>query len=224
MTGTGIRSGGAPAKDVVPGSIGAAAEAVLGARDEPGRLRRLFEHSHVPLLMVDGERRYVEANRPARLAFRLSLEELRSYGIDDLTPPHLMRVLRDAWARLLDKGCVAGRYQVAGVDGSRMDIVYYALAHVLPGLHLIAFAPANWPEHELDTIDDDRLDGGVSLTPRELEVLARAADGLGGPGLAQELVLSPTTVNSHFKNIYEKLQVSNRAAAVGKAMRLGLIQ
>src|SRR5579859_2266527 len=184
MTGTGIRSGGAPAKDVVPGSIGAAAEAVLGARDEPGRLRRLFEHSHVPLLMVDGERRYVEANRPARLAFRLSLEELRSYGIDDLTPPHLMRVLRDAWARLLDKGCVAGRYQVAGVDGSRMDIVYYALAHVLPGLHLIAFAPANWPEDELDARSPGMC---VSLTPRELEVLARAADGLGGPGLAQEL-------------------------------------
>jgi DNA-binding CsgD family transcriptional regulator len=50
-----------------------------------------------------------------------------------------------------------------------------------------------------------------------------AADGHSGPELAQELLLSPATVNAHFKNIYKKLDVRNRAAAVAKAMRLGLI-
>ena len=54
-------------------------------------------------------------------------------------------------------------------------------------------------------------------------MLALAADGLSGPELAQELVLSPATINTHFKNIYEKLDVGNRAAAVAKAMRLGMI-
>jgi ATP/maltotriose-dependent transcriptional regulator MalT len=37
-------------------------------------------------------------------------------------------------------------------------------------------------------------------------------------------VLSVTTINTHFRNIYEKLGVRNRAAAVAKAMRLGLIR
>ena len=54
-------------------------------------------------------------------------------------------------------------------------------------------------------------------------MLALAADGRSGPDLARELVLSPGTVNTHFKNIYAKLDVRTRAAAVAKAMRLGLI-
>jgi DNA-binding CsgD family transcriptional regulator len=176
------------------------------------------------MVLVDSTRHYIEVNRSARLASRLSLAEMRMYGIDDFTSPHLMRDLEDAWARLLNAGCVAGRYHAGGLDGSRLDIVYYALADVLPALHLIAFAPADWPEDELDTLGEDGPGVSASLTPREIDVLALAADGLSGPELAQELVLSPTTVNTHFKNIYEKLEVGNRGAAVAKAMRFGLIE
>ena len=76
---------------------------------------------------------------------------------------------------------------------------------------------------ELGPVEHDRTDAPASLTPRELEVLALAAEGHSGPELAQELVLSPATVNTHFKNIYRKLEVRTRAAAVAKAMRLGVI-
>jgi DNA-binding CsgD family transcriptional regulator len=207
----------------VPRSVGAAAEAVLRAHGELREVKRILERSHVPMVIVDGRRRYVEANRPARLAFRFSLNEMRTFAIDDLTPPHLDRDLKQAWARLLDTGCVVGRYQVAGHGASWLDIVYCSLADVVPGLHLIAFAPADWPEHELDPIEDDPPDASASLTPRELEVVALAAEGHSGPQLAQELVLSPATVNTHFKNIYRKLDVRTRAAAVAKAMRLGVI-
>ncbi len=207
----------------VPRSVGAAAEAVLGAGGEAREVKRILERSHVPMVMVDARRRYVEANRPARLAFRFSLDEMRTFAIDDLTPPHLDRDLEQAWARLLDTGCVVGRYQVAGRDGSWLEIVYCSLADVVPGLHLIAFAPADWPEHELDPVEDDHPDASASLTPREREVMALAAEGHSGPQVAQKLVLSPTTVNTHFKNIYRKLEVRTRAAAVAKAMRLGMI-
>jgi DNA-binding CsgD family transcriptional regulator len=174
------------------------------------------------MLIVDARRRYVETNRPAR-AFRLSLDEMRSFAIDDLTPPHLDPDLERAWARLLDTGCVAGRYQVAGRDGSFLDVIYCSLADVVPGLHLIAFAPVGWPEYELDPGEHNRPDASASLTPRELEVLALAAEGHSGPELAQELVLSPATINTHFKNVHKKLDVRTRAAAVAKAMRLGMI-
>jgi DNA-binding NarL/FixJ family response regulator len=40
------------------------------------------------------------------------------------------------------------------------------------------------------------------LTPREIEVLALAAEGLSGPDLAETLALSSATVNTHFKNIH----------------------
>lgn len=204
-------------------TIGSAAEGVIEARGEAQTVKRIFEHRHVPMVIVDARRRYIEVNRPARLAFRLSLDEMRELAIDDLTPSHLMDYLEQSWARMLARGCVAGRYQVAGRDGSRLDVVYFGLATVLRGLHLIAFAPADWPEHELDGAEDNSPDAIGSLTRREIEVLALAAEGYGGPELAQALVLSPTTVNTHFKHIYEKLDVRNRAAAVAKAMRLGVI-
>jgi DNA-binding CsgD family transcriptional regulator len=174
-------------------------------------------------VIVDGDRRYVEVNRPAQLALRLSLDEMRTLTIDDFTPSYGTQDMEQAWARLLDKGYVAGRYPVAGREGSRLDVVYYGLAHVLPGLQLITFAPADWLQDELDATEDARPHPVASLTPREIEVLVLAADGHSGPELAQALVLSPATVSTHFKNIYKKLDVTNRAAAVAKAMRLGLI-
>jgi DNA-binding CsgD family transcriptional regulator len=207
----------------MPCSVGAAAQAMLGARGHAPKVMRIFEHSHVPMVMADARRRYVEVNRPARLAFRLSLVEMRALAVDDLTPPELIGEMHQTWARLLDTGCVAGRYQVAGLDGSRLDIIYLALARVLPGLQLGAFAPAEWSDHELDPADVEARGELSSLTPREIEVLGRAAEGRTGPELARLLGLSHATIETHFKNIYEKLHVRTRAAAVAKAMRLGWI-
>ena len=207
----------------LPRTVGAAAEAVLHARGEPEDLKRVFDHSDVPMVMVDGRRRYVEVNRPARLWFRLSREEMRAFAIGDLTPAPADGSMEQAWERLLDLGSVAGRYPVDGRDGRRLDVVYCGLANILPGLHLIAFLPADWPEDELRAVEDDGVDLSASLTPREIEVLTLAAAGHSGPELAQELLVSPATINAHFKNIYKKLDVRNRAAAVAKAMRLGLI-
>jgi DNA-binding CsgD family transcriptional regulator len=176
------------------------------------------------MVMIDGERRYVEVNRPARLAFRLSLAEMRGYTVDDLTPPQDLPILEASWARLLDTGCVAGPYEVAAPDGSRFDIVYYGLANALPGLHLGAFAPAGWPDDELSLLEEDSLTQAFApLTPREREVLQLAAEGLSGPNIAERLFVSPGTVKTHFKHIYEKLGVRDRAAAVARGLRLGFI-
>ena len=207
----------------LPRSVGSAAEAILSARGRAEELQRVLDRRSVPMVLLDGSRRHVEANRPARLAFRLSLAELRRYAVDDLTPPHLHDTLRESWRRLLETGCVGGWYEVASPDGGRLDTVYYALADALPGLHAIAFAPAGWPDGELSAASE--LDANArSLTPREREVLRLAAEGLSGPSIAERLFLSPATVKTHFSNIYEKLQVSGRAAAVARALRAGLIE
>ena len=63
-----------------------------------------------------------------------------------------------------------------------------------------------------------------ALTPRELEVLQLAADGLSGRRIAERLFVSPSTIKTHFNHIYEKLGVSDRPAAVATALRLGLIE
>jgi two-component system, NarL family, nitrate/nitrite response regulator NarL len=61
------------------------------------------------------------------------------------------------------------------------------------------------------------------LTPRELEILERIARGHGMREIAAELYLGLTTVKTHAANLYAKLGVSERAAAVAEAMRRGLI-
>jgi PAS domain S-box-containing protein len=65
--------------------------------------------------------------------------------------------------------------------------------------------------------------GAPPLTPRELEVLEHGAQGHSRPEIAASLNISPATVKTHFEHIYAKLGVSDRAAAVARAVRDGLI-
>jgi two-component system nitrate/nitrite response regulator NarL len=62
------------------------------------------------------------------------------------------------------------------------------------------------------------------LTPREQEILHLIAAGESLPEIAKELYLGLTTVKTHVQHLYEKLGVSDRAAAVASAMRRGLIE
>ncbi len=61
------------------------------------------------------------------------------------------------------------------------------------------------------------------LSGRELDVLRLLATDLGGPDIAWELVLSLNTVRTHTKNIYTKLGVNNRRAAIRRATELDLL-
>ena len=63
-----------------------------------------------------------------------------------------------------------------------------------------------------------------ALTPREQEILHLIAAGKSLPQIAKELYLGLTTVKTHVQHLYEKLGVSDRAAAVATAMRRGLIE
>lgn len=65
--------------------------------------------------------------------------------------------------------------------------------------------------------------GRPALTARELEVLQLTADGNSVAEVASGLFLSEATVKTHLHHVYEKLGVSDRAAAVASAIRLGLI-
>ncbi|HEV7422067.1 MAG TPA: response regulator transcription factor [Mycobacterium sp.] len=62
------------------------------------------------------------------------------------------------------------------------------------------------------------------LTPREAEVIRMIADGLSVPRIAAKLHLAPSTVKTHVQNLYDKLAVSDRGAAVAEAMRRRLLE
>jgi LuxR family maltose regulon positive regulatory protein len=62
------------------------------------------------------------------------------------------------------------------------------------------------------------------LSARELDVLRLLATDLDGPRIASELFVSLNTVRTHTKNIYAKLGVTNRRAAVRRGQELDLVR
>jgi DNA-binding CsgD family transcriptional regulator len=207
-----------------PRWLGCSSRLLLDALGNEPSLRRAADHSPVPIVLVDDDRGFREANAAARLALRLPLQDLRCLQIDDVTAASHMPVLFADWARLTDAGFAAGRHEVSLPDGGCFGVTYHALAGAVPGGHLVAFAPAEWPEDELSPgWDSNAGELKAPLTPRERELLGLAANGCTGPMIAKQLWVSPATVRTHFEHIYEKLDARDRAAAVAKAMRLGLI-
>ena len=88
-----------------------------------------------------------------------------------------------------------------------------------------------------DTVLSPSIEGGVlqqirvrgatqgpQLTAREREILTLIGQGLSGPEIGRRLFIAPSTVKTHLTNLYEKLGVSERAAAVAEGMRRGLIE
>jgi two-component system nitrate/nitrite response regulator NarL len=65
---------------------------------------------------------------------------------------------------------------------------------------------------------------GPALSERESQVLHAFARGLSIPQTAAELFIGASTVKTHTQRLYEKLGVSDRAAAVAEAMRRGLLE
>jgi len=97
------------------------------------------------------------------------------------------------------------------------------------------FIPKDWPAADvaravqmvalgIPLFDENAPSGTeLQLTGRERDVLERVAAGATNREIALELHLSPHTVKEHTSALYRKLDVRNRAEAVQKAQRLGLL-
>ena len=71
--------------------------------------------------------------------------------------------------------------------------------------------PGSQPKHAVEP-----------LSERELEVLKLLRSELSGPEMAEQLIVSLNTLRTHTKNIFNKLGVNNRRAAVRRAEELDL--
>jgi DNA-binding NarL/FixJ family response regulator len=64
----------------------------------------------------------------------------------------------------------------------------------------------------------------IALSKREMDVLKCLARGMTSSQIATELFISENTVKTHVRHILEKLEASNRAEAVSRAIQLGIIR
>lgn len=63
----------------------------------------------------------------------------------------------------------------------------------------------------------------TDLSPREIEIVALAAAGASNSAIARQLSITVSTVKFHLNNVYSKLGVSSRTAAISTAYRRGII-
>ena len=104
-------------------------------------------------------------------------------------------------------------------DADRSEICE-VVVRVARGEHHVA---ASLQGGMLEAIHVRDAGAGVTLTPREREILALIADGKAAVEIGKELHVSAATVKTHLQHAYEKLGVSDRAAAVAEALRRGLL-
>lgn len=90
---------------------------------------------------------------------------------------------------------------------------------VLKTIREVSLRGSSWTSAQRASLVDD-----VSLSPREIEVLRELGRGGSNKELAQRLSLSDGTVRIHLSNIFAKLGVEDRTAAVTLALRRGLIE
>lgn len=64
----------------------------------------------------------------------------------------------------------------------------------------------------------------IGLTDREADVLIFLVHGYTNKQIAAQLKVAPSTIKSHVKNIFMKLDVANRTEAASEARALGLIE
>lgn len=138
-------------------------------------------------------------------------------------PVVVMSALNDR--KTVIKAIKAGAVGYILKDDDKLDVIN-AIEAVLFGESPISIGIArhlvNLVHQSSPSIKED-YDGIPKLTTRELEVLNAIAKGLANKEVAQVFGISAQTVPVHIRNIYKKLQASNRSEAAYEARRLGII-
>lgn len=123
-----------------------------------------------------------------------------------------------AWTGVLP-GLAPGGWALLGTDATPAEL----LAGVLAAAAGLAALPPEDVAVAEEPEDPDPSPGGVTLTPRERDVLQQLAAGLSNKRAARELGVSESTVKFHVQAVYSKLGVQSRAGAVTRGVQLGLI-
>jgi LuxR family transcriptional regulator, maltose regulon positive regulatory protein len=165
--------------------------------------------------LLDGLLRAAEeGQRTASVIEILVLQALTRQARDDI--PAALASLRRALTLAEPEGYV----RIFADEGPPMATLLRAAAkqRIAPGYVRRLLAAINKTE------DGTTVSQGLTepLSERELDVLRLLGTDLGGPEIARELIVSLNTVRTHTKNIYAKLGVNNRRAAVRRARELDL--
>lgn len=110
------------------------------------------------------------------------------------------------------------------LKGSESTEIARAIAEVVAGRRYLSAPLSERAIAALTSKTPDQSDPLNSLTPREREVLALAAEGMNTTEMAEKLFISPRTAETHRTNLMQKLGLQSQTDLVRFAIRRGLIQ
>jgi pimeloyl-ACP methyl ester carboxylesterase/DNA-binding CsgD family transcriptional regulator len=199
------------------------------AREDPV-FRRVFTSRYIPDASEEQMRWFDELQRTSGPGENVLASRIARQG-EDLTtevdrirvPTLIVQALADQATTFENAGMVAAR--IPGARVVPIDSRNHILLAGEPGWQAFVDEVRAFLEPDRTSVASPPGDLAESLSPRELEVLRRAAHGLANDDIAVALGLSPRTVERHLSNAYSKLGVSGRAAraaAVAEVVRRGL--
>jgi PAS domain S-box-containing protein len=189
-----------------------------------GNLSSLGSARSTALLVVDDERRLIEANPAACSLLGLSNDELIGRPLDALLAESMRDRLDNVWRAFRDNGGHAGPFELATGRGTAERVDIGVTSRVPPGRHLVILTGSKVAGPQASTKARPPADGlWRTPTSREREILAMLATGATDGQIARRLALSPATVQTHVRNAKAKLGARTRAQAVALALRRGVI-
>jgi DNA-binding CsgD family transcriptional regulator len=193
--------------------------------------------AQLAILVVDDQRRCLEANLAACRLLGLPRRAAIGGAVDDFLASGMRKRLDHVWRAFREGGGHAGPFELSSQSAEVHEVNLSVVANVLPGRHLLILSPAESPSEEVEAtrpahpevparaarVNSAGRFGRGGPTPREREVLTLLAAGATDEQIAQMLELSPATVQTHVRNAKAKLGARTRAQAVAMALQHGMI-
>jgi PAS domain S-box-containing protein len=192
----------------------AASEAAERPTDDEFEL--VFRRAPVPMVLLDDDGRFIDANSAACDLYGLDSAGLRSRRIVDFVPSESVGRLEKFLRASRDLGQLTGEFGVVSHTGEHHPAVQFRTSSdIVRGRHvaiLLVHDRQNRPGL-----------GAPRLTPREREVFSMLAAGLTAREIGEQLGISRDTVRTHVANGTTKLQAKTRVQAVALALARGEI-
>lgn len=202
-----------------------------------GRTGLTTAPSQLSILVVDDQRRCLEANLAACRLLGLPRRAAVGRTVDDFLTSGMRKRLDHVWRAFREGGGHAGPFELSSQAAEAHEVNISVVANVLPGRHLLILSATESQPGEVEAprnaqpnarsrprdVNSAPRFGRGGPTSREREVLALLAAGATDEQIAEMLELSPATVQTHVRNAKAKLGARTRAQAVAMALQHGMI-
>jgi PAS domain-containing protein len=174
--------------------------------------------AQLAILVVDDQRRCLEANLSACRLLGLPRRAALGRTVDDFLTSGMRKRLDHVWRAFREGGGHAGPFELSSQAAEVHEVNISVVANVLPGRHLLILSATESTPGEVEAPRKP----APSARSRAAEVSSGSRFGRGGP-TSEMLDLSPATVQTHVRNAKAKLGARTRAQAVAMALQHGMI-